>query len=147
LKQWYALVCPICGWRHLPRKFSQNPEPITYPVQLVTGGGRARGFNAVRYLPWSALPTLRQTGIWTGLLCLYNRLGAAYDNFYEVLGLSSPKMKTLLQKLRSYEDTYQIGPSHYSALYARTPPDIAESYCVNLDYPETYESLLTPPVT
>jgi len=57
-------------------------KPILYPAQIVTGGGRAKGFRVVKYLPWSTLPTFRQTDVWNSLLGLYNRLGAAYDHFY-----------------------------------------------------------------
>jgi len=79
-----------------------------------------------------------QTDVWNSLLCLYNRLGAAYDNFYEVLGFLSPKMKSFLQGLQhSYEDCYRIEPSHYSALYAKSL-DMAEPYHVDSDYPEAY---------
>jgi len=120
-------------------------EPILHPVQLVTGGGRARGFAVVRYLPWSMLPTLRQTVLWNNLLCLYQRLGAAYDHFYEVLGFLSPKMKMLLQELqKSYSDSYRISPFlEYARVYASTQSlhDIVEPYN-EVDYPEAYAHLL-----
>ena len=145
MKRWFALTCPVCGFRYPPSKFTSAMYPILYPIQLVTGGGRAKGFSVLKYLPWSTLPALKQTDVWNSLLSLYSRLGAAYDNFYEVLGLLSPKMKTLLQGLRhSYEDSYRIEPSRYSMLYSRSLPDITEPYHVNSDYPEAYEALLIP---
>lgn len=123
-------------------------KPILYPVQIVTGGGRAKGFRVVKYLPWSTLPTLRQTEVWNSLLCLYNRLGAAYDHFYRVLGFLSPKMKTLLQELqRSYAHSYRTSPfSEYARLYAsmQSLQDIVEPYTQD-DYPEAYAHLLINP--
>jgi len=138
MKKWFSIVCPVCGWRHLPRKFSQNPEPITYPVQVVAGGGRARGFKVVRYLPYAMLPTLRQTEVWTSILCLYDRLAASYDSYFEVLGFLSPKMKLLLQELRPYENPYMIETSHYCAVYSQPSPDIIAPYRVTSDYSQAY---------
>ena len=124
-------------------------EPILYPVQIVTGGGRAKGFTVAKYLPWSTLPTLKQTDVWNSLLCLYNRLGAAYDHFYQVLGFLSPKMKTLLQELqRSCADSYRTSPfSEYARVYAsmESSQDIAKPYCQD-DYPEAYAHFLINPI-
>lgn len=120
-------------------------KPILYPVQIVTGGGRAKGFKVVKYLPWPILPTLKHTDVWNSLLCLYNRLGAAYDNFYQVLGFLSPKMKTLIQELqRSYVNSYRTSPfSEYARIYAsmESLQDITEPYTQD-DYPEAYAHLL-----
>jgi len=116
-------------------------RPILYPVQIVTGGGRAKGFRVAKYLPWSTLPTLKQTVVWDSLLCLYNRLATAYDEFYRVLGFLSPKMKTLLQELqRSYAHSYGTSPfPEYAGVYTLTEvsQDIAEPYRED-DYPEAY---------
>jgi hypothetical protein len=54
-------------------------KPIEYPVQIVTGGGRAGGFKVEQYLQWATLPSLKQTAAWKSILCLCDRLGAAYD--------------------------------------------------------------------
>lgn len=152
MKQWFSLTCPVCGFRFPLNKFNPTMEPILYPVQIVTGGGRAKGFRVVKYLPWSTLPKLRQTDLWNSLLCLYNRLGAAYDRFYEVLGLLSPKMKTLLQKLqRTYTDSYRTSPfQEYARVYASSQllPDIVEPYCEdNYANSLAYTRLLINPVT
>jgi predicted choloylglycine hydrolase len=120
-------------------------KPIVYPVQIVTGGGRAKGFTVEKYLPWSTLPTLKQTNTWNSLLCLYDRLGAAYDNFYQVLGFLSPEMKKVMKELQtSYEDTYRTSLfPEYARVYAPTQShqDIAEPYGED-DYPRTYAHLL-----
>jgi len=145
LKKWFALTCPVCGFRFPLKKFKPAMNPILYPVQIVTGGGRAKGFKVLKYLPWSTLPKIRQTEVWNSLLCLYERLGTAYDHFYEVLGFLSPKMKTLLQELqRSYADSYRISPfSEYAQAYApsKSLQDIVEPYCQD-DYPEAYTHLI-----
>jgi len=128
------------------KKFNPTLNPILYPVQVVTGGGRAKGFSTAKYLPWSTLPTFKQTDVWNSLLCLYNRLGAAYDHFYQVLGFLSPKMKTLLQQLqKSYATSYRTSPfPEYTRVYASTQSleDIVTPYCTD-DYPEAYARLLT----
>lgn len=146
LKKWYSLSCPVCGFRFPLKKFNPAIEPIDFPAQIVTGGGRAKGFKVVKYLPWSTLPTLKQTDAWNSLLCLYNRLGAAYDHFYQVLGFLSPKIKTLLQQLqRSYVDSYRTSPlSEYVRVYASMGSlhDIVAPYGED-DYPEAYAHLLT----
>jgi len=119
-------------------------EPILYPVQIVTGGGRAKGFTVAEYLQWSTLPTLRQTEVWNSLLCLYNRLGAAYDHFYQVLGFLSPEIRKLLETQKPYADAYRTNSfQDYAKVYAPTesPIDIVEPYC-EVDYPETYSHLL-----
>jgi hypothetical protein len=119
--------------------------PIAYPAQIVTGGGRAKGFTVEKYLPWSTLPTLKQTDAWNSLLCLYDRLGAAYDHFYQVLGFLSPEVKKLLQELRgSYADAYRTDTfPEYATAYAPTglSEDITEPYS-RADYPDAYAHLL-----
>ena len=146
MKQWHAFTCPVCGFRFPPKKFNPTMKPILYPVQIVTGGGRAKGFRVLKYLPWSTLPTLRQTDVWNSLLCLYNRLGAAYDHFYHVLGFLSPKMQMLLQELqKSYTHSYRTTTfPEYAGVYASTErsTDIIEPYFKD-DYPEAYAHLLT----
>jgi len=143
------LTCPVCGFRHTLKKFNSTIRPIVYPVQVVTGGGRAKGFKVAKYLPWSTLPTFRQTAVWDSLLCRYNRLGAAYDHFYQVLGFLSPNMKTLLQELqKSYANSYQTSPlPEYAQVYASTgsSQNIATPYCGD-DYPEAYSRLLFNPI-
>jgi hypothetical protein len=124
-------------------------KPILYPVQLVTGGGRAKGFRVEEYLPWSALPTLKQTIAWNSLLSLYARLADAYDHFYQVLGFLSPEMQKLIKQLqRSYEDAYRKNPlSEYTETYApKLPNDIVEPYS-NADYPTAYVHLLINPTS
>ena len=138
------MTCPVCGFRYPLKKFKPDMKQIVYPVQIVTGGGRAKGFKVVEYLLWSILPSLKETDIWNSLLYLYNRLGAAYDQFYEVLGFLSPKMRVLLQRLqRKYTDSYQANPlREYARVYSSTQllPDIVEPYC-ECDYPEAYSHL------
>ena len=116
-----------------------------HPIQIVTGGGRAKGFKVVKYLSWTVLPTLKQTDVWNNILCLYNRLGAAYDHFYQVLGFLSPQIKILLQQLqRSYVESYQTNPfAQYAQAYtrARSSQNIFESYSKD-DYPEAYTQTL-----
>lgn len=129
MKEWLAISCPCCGWRFSLRKFGPSMKPIEYPLQIVAGGGRAKGFRVVKYLPWSSLPSFAGTETWNSILCLYNRLGAAYDLFYETLGFMSPKMRMLLQS--SYAAAYQPNPlDNYSAAYgaASMSQDIVESY-------------------
>ena len=129
MKTWYAFTCCICGFRHPITRFTAKLQPIVFPVQLVTGGGRAKGFRVVKYLPWSSLPSFARTETWNSILCLYNRLGAAYDLFYETLGFMSPKMRMLLQS--SYAVAYQPNPlDNYSAAYgaASMSQGIVESY-------------------
>ena len=145
MKKWFALTCPICGFRYPLKKFTPTIKPIVYPVQIVTGGGRAKGFSVEKYLPWSTLPTLKQTGAWNSLLCLYGRLGAAYDNFYQVLGFLSPEIRKIIQELqKSYAHAYQTNPlSEYTRAYASAQalPDIAEPYTDD-DYSGVYAHLL-----
>lgn len=117
--QWYALTCPVCGFRFPTKKFCPTMKPIIYPVQIVSGGGRAKGFKVVKYLPWPLLATLRQTDAWVSVLCLYERLGSAYDRFYEVLGFLSPEMKKLVQELQR-----PYGGSYSSSLF----PDYGQVY-------------------
>lgn len=119
-------------------------KPIIYPVQVVTGGGRAKGFKVAEYLPWSSLPALKQTDAWNSLLCLYNRLGAAYDHFYQVLGFLSPEISKILQELqKSYANAYGTNPiQDYPQTYAKTPQsDIAETY-IEDNYSGAYAHLL-----
>jgi len=121
-------------------------KPITCPAQIVTGGGRSKGFTVEQYLSWTMLPTLRRTDAWNSLLCLYDRLGAAYDHFYQVLGFLSPEIRKLLQESqRSYADAYRTGLSpEYVQAYDLTQslPDINEAYH-ETDYSEAYANLLT----
>jgi hypothetical protein len=124
-------------------------KPITYPVQIVTGGGRARGFKVEKYLQWSTLPSLKQTPAWKSILCLYNRLGAAYDNFYQVLGFLSPEIKALLEELqKSYASAYLSDRTpEYAPIYSsiKSPDAIAETFSED-NYPEAYAHLLINPV-
>lgn len=148
MKTWIALTCPVCGWRHSLNKFSTIMKPILYPAQIVTGCGRGKGFRVAEYLPWSALPRLMQTQVKSNLLCLYDRLGAAYDHFYEVLGLLSPNMQIIIQTLqRSYTNSYKTKTSlDYTQAYnSPTSKEIVESY-PNDDYAEFYMYLLTHPI-
>lgn len=129
MKKWFALTCPVCGFRYPLKKFGPMMNPIQYPLQLVTGGGRAKGFRVLEYIPWSTLPSLARTEAWNSLLYLYNRLGAAYDLFYETLGFLSPRMKTLLES--SYAVAYQPNPlENYSNVYdaTNTAQDVADAY-------------------
>ena len=145
LKKWLAFTCPICGFRYPLKKFNPAMKPIAYPMQFVTGGGRAKGFKVAEYLPWQSLPALKQTDAWNSLLCLYDRLGAAYDHFYQVLGFLSPEISKILQELqKSYAHAYQTNPfSEYTRAYVSTQtlPDIAEP-CVDDDYSGVYAHLL-----
>jgi len=112
-----------------------------YPAQIVTGGGRGKGFTVLKYLPWCELPTLKHTEVWDGVVHLYDRLGSAYDYFYQFLGFLSPRMKALLQELqKTYVDSYRDAPlSQYIEPY--TPvQDMAEAYR-ELNYPEAYARL------
>jgi len=139
MKTWYAATCPVCGFRFRLTKFHAEMKPIIYPIQIVTGGGRAKGFQTVKYIPWTSLPTLTQTAIWNNLLCLYTRLAAAYDNFFKILGFTSPEMQKLLQAARSYTEAYRPNSlSDYAAVYAppRTIDTFAEAY--DDDYANTY---------
>jgi hypothetical protein len=147
MKKWYAFTCPGCGFRQYPAKFNPSMKPILYPVQIVTGGGRAKGFHVEEYIPWEALPRLQQTAIWPSLLCLYTRIASANDHFFEVLGYVSPKMKTLLQQLqRTYADSYLTPPfPEYTKPYATDSlHDIVESY-VEDDYSKAYAYLRDNP--
>jgi hypothetical protein len=145
MKQWFALTCPVCGFRYPLKKFNPAMKPIAYPVQVVTGGGRARGFTVAKYLPWPILPTLKQTDAWNSLLCLYNRLGAAYDHFYQVVGWLSPEVKRLLQESQSsYVEAYRTNPfQDYAKVYATkiSSENIAEPYS-EPDYPDAYAHFL-----
>jgi len=125
-------------------------KSIIYPVQIVTGGGRAKGFRVEKFLPWSSLPTLKQTEVWNSLLFLYDRLGAAYDRFFQVLGFLSPEIKKILHELqKSYPDSYQTSPfSEYARVYGsmESAEDIVKPHC-ETDYPEAYAHLLINPVS
>lgn len=144
LKTWFALTCPICGFRYPLRKFNPAMKPIVYPVQVVTGGGRAKGFRVAEYLPWTSLPTLKNTNAWNSILSLYNRLGAAYDNFYQVLGFLSPEIKRLLRESqKTYTDAYRAHTfPEYAQAYHSTQSiqDVADPYGED-DYPRTYAHL------
>ncbi len=145
MKKWLNLTCPVCGFRYPLTKFKPKMSAIVYPLQIVTGGGRAKGFKVEKYLPWSTLPKLRQTNAWNSLLCLYNRLGAAYDQYYLTLGFLSPEIKKILQALQgSYPDAYRTSKfQEYAHAYASTQPaqDIVDAYSA-FDYPEAYAQFL-----
>jgi len=146
MRRWYSLTCPVCGFRYPLKKFGPSLDPILYPLAIVTGGGRARGFKIVKYLPWSALPSLKDTAVETSLQCLYSRLSTAYDFFYETLGFLSPRMKALLRALQgSYPTSYQTSPyENYHKAFTLTDStsDIAESYGDD-DYPSAYAVFLS----
>jgi hypothetical protein len=142
-KEWFAITCPICGFRYPTKKFNTDMKPILYPLQLVTGGGRAKGFRVAKYLPWSILPTLKQTYAWNSILILYNRLASAYDNFYQTLGFLSPEIQRMLRELKSYADVYGTNPmSDYATVY--TPPasfdEVSSAYSED-DYSKVYAHL------
>jgi hypothetical protein len=124
-------------------------RPIVYPVQIVTGGGRAKGFRVEKYLEWATLPSLRQTAAWKSILCLYDRLGAAYDNFYQVLGFLSPEIKALLEGLqKSYASAYLNDRTQgYASTYSspKSPDAIAETFSED-GYPEAYANLSINPL-
>lgn len=142
MKNWLAATCPVCGFRYPLKKFSCQLRPIDFPFQIVTGGGRARGFKVQQYLPWSALPEIK-TQAWNSILSIYSRLGAAYDNYYEFLGFLSPKMGALVQRYQSYADIYSIKTTpEYSRLYTNaTSNDFTEAYN-HADYTDAYAYLL-----
>lgn len=103
LKKWTCLSCLVCGFRYSPRRFIRNPlEPIRFPAQTVTGGGRARGFRVERYIPWSEVTSLKeQPEVWSALNCQYVRLSFAYDAFYDHLHFLSPRTLEILDSLNS----------------------------------------------
>jgi hypothetical protein len=123
--------------------FTSPLNPVLYPAQIVTGGGRGSGFKALQYVPWSMLPTLKQTSAWDSLLVLYDRLAASYDRFYGACGFLSPRMTALIEELRkSYTDSYLTSPfPPYTQTYPHTCSDIAEAYA-DTDYSEAYALLL-----
>jgi hypothetical protein len=128
MKTWLANTC-LCNMRFPLSKFKPSMKPIIYPLQIVTGGGYAKGFQTVKYLPWSSLPSYFGTEVWTNILCYYNRLSAVYDHFYETLGFLSPKMRILLQA--AYPLSYKPTPlENYPAIYSQTSEDqdIVKSY-------------------
>jgi hypothetical protein len=144
MKKWFAIVCPVCGWRHPTKKFGANIKPIDYPLQIVTGGGRAKGFRTEKYLPWSSLPHFANTKTWNSLLNLYSRLAAAYDHFYQELGFLSPGMQKLIKQLqRSYTTAYLTDPlpQYTEAYISKQPNDIVEAYS-KTSYPRAYTHLL-----
>jgi hypothetical protein len=113
------MTCPVCGFRHSLSKFKMEMNAIEYPLARVTGGGRGKGFRVQEYLPWSTLPSLRQTETWNNLLGLYSRLASAYDNFFNVLGFLSPGIRKLLnERYQPYSYVYQANPL----------PDYADAY-------------------
>ena len=102
MKTWYAITCPVCRFRHSLRKFTRTTEPIAYPAQLVTGGGRGSGFHVVRYLPWSSISSLRgEPEVWRAINCEYLRLASAYDLFYDNLGFLSPRALEITNLLKN----------------------------------------------
>jgi hypothetical protein len=75
-------------------------DPIQYPAQLVTGGGRARGFQVAEYIPWSGILSFKENpDLWRALNCEYVRLSSAYDNFHHYLGFLSPSMSEVIDSL------------------------------------------------
>lgn len=103
LKKWTCLSCVVCGFRYSPRRFIRNPlEPIRFPAQTVTGGGRAKGFHVERYTPWSEVTSLKeQPEVWRALNCEYVRLSFAYDAFYDHLHFLSPRMLEIIDSLNN----------------------------------------------
>lgn len=100
-KIWFAVSCPVCGFRHPLRKFTASLTPIAYPIQVVTGGGRAKGFKVARRIGWASLPSLDPSSdLMQAVNCEYSRLAEAYDNFHFYLGYLSPAMKALTDSLR-----------------------------------------------
>ena len=148
LKRWYSLTCPICGFRFSLQKFRPALKPILYPVQVVTGGGRARGFRVEKYLPWSTLPALKHVNAWNSLLCLYGRLADAYDHFYQVLGFLSPEMRRIPQEFQKpYAGAYRTSLlSEYVQAFASKDllHDVVEPYS-KAGYPDAYAHLLANP--
>jgi len=102
MKTWYALSCPVCRFRYPLKKFTAALAPFAYPVQLVTGGGRAQGFHVVEYIPWSTLPRLKENpDLWRALNCEYIRLASAFDSFHTYLGFLSPGMREMIASLNA----------------------------------------------
>jgi hypothetical protein len=94
MKKWIFLTCVVCGFGFAPRRFIREPlEPILFPAQTVTDGGRAKRFRVERYTPWSEVAYLKeQPEVWRALNCECVRLSFAYDAFYEHLHFLSPRM-------------------------------------------------------
>jgi len=140
-KRWFALTCPVCGFRFPPKKFNLTMKEILYPAAVISGGGRAKGFHVEQYVSWESLPKLRQFEIWNNLQCMYTRLGCAYDHFYRILGFLSPEIRRLVQQLQGgYTSAYLTSLFHeYSTSYG--PIDkfdkVAEAYPAD-DYPTAY---------
>lgn len=123
------------------KMFTPQLNPVLYPAQIVTGGGRGSGFKALQYLPWSMLPMLKQTNAWNSLLVLYDRLAASYDNFFASLGFLSPKIKDILQgRQNSYANAYVGSVSDYVTAYKPVSSDIVDAYRQS-DYPQAYANL------
>jgi hypothetical protein len=92
----------LCGFRFSPRKFTKSIQPIRFPAQVVTGGGRGRGFHVVQHIPWTEIAKLKMdTQIWNALNCEYVRLASAYDSFYDYLGFLSPRIRDLVGALNA----------------------------------------------
>jgi hypothetical protein len=88
------------------------------------------------------LSTLRQTSAWASVIYLYERLGAAYDLYFETLGFLSPKMKMLLQS--SYAVAYRPNPlDNYATAYdpVSMSQDIVDSYTKD-DISDAYSARL-----
>ncbi len=101
MKTWFALTCPVCGFRYPLRKFTADLTPINYPVQVVCGGGYRRGFTVARRITWADLRSLDQTSdLMRAINCEYRRLAEAFDNFHFYLGYLSPAMKALVENMR-----------------------------------------------
>jgi hypothetical protein len=117
-------------------------KPILYPARIMTGGGRGKGFKVVKYLPWENLRELQaKPHVWNGISCLYERLAAAYDHFYETCGFLSPLMTALIEERKSYAASYPTSAFQtYAQAYTPGRSDIAEAY-THIDYSETYALL------
>jgi hypothetical protein len=103
LKTWTNLTCLVCGFRFPPRRFIRDAlDTIRSPAQIVTGGGRGKGFHVVRYIPWSDVATLKeQPDVWRALYSEHIRLASAFDNFHLYLGFLSPRMRQIIDSLDS----------------------------------------------
>ena len=142
VKTWICLTCPVCSFRFPLRKFNKS-KPIDYPAQIVSGGGRAKGFKVLKYMSWATLPTLRHTDAFPSILNMYAKLGTAYDHFYEVFGFLSPQIRALLSaSQKPYTHAYPANRfSEYSRTYASEKTlNIGEPYSGE-DYSKVFQQL------
>jgi hypothetical protein len=116
MKTWVNLSCPVCGFRHSSQRFVRSAQqPIQYPLQVVSGGGRGSGFHVLRYIPWTELPNLeRDSEAWRAINCEYLQLSSAYDNFHTSLGFLSPKIKSIIESLE--EEIFRLKLLHKELL-------------------------------